>query len=128
MQWATIISNGILLVATLANFFRVYTGPDQSAYLDEVTAFTVLASALFIITIPAAISSAKRSFGSYTRISAMTAIVGHMVLFASALFGIVPSFGTGNGGWEPLMLVPMAVSAISIVTLTRNIRSAPGVD
>jgi len=128
MQQATIILNGLLLVAAVANFMRVYGDSYQSSYSNDVATFMILTSALYIITIAAAISTARRTFGSYARISAMTAVVGHLIFFVAALFGFVPGLGPGDDNWEPLMLVPMAVSAISVVTLTRNIRGVPSVD
>jgi len=58
----------------------------------------------------------------------MSAIVGHLIFFVAALFSVVRGFGIGEYYWEPLMLIPMAVSAISVITLTRNIRGVPSVN
>ena len=128
MQRATIILNGLSLVATIANFIRIYGGSYQSSYVLDVATITVLTSALFIITIAAAISTARHSFGSYARIAAMTAVVGHLVFFVAAVFGLIPGLGAGGDSFEPLMLVPMAVSAISVITLVRNIRGGASLD
>lgn len=121
MQQATIVLNGVFLAVAVGNFIRVNIGESPVPYSGEVTILTIAASALFMTTIAAAIATAGQSFGSYARIAAMTAIIGHIVVFLAALFGLFPGTGTGDG-WEPLMLLPMAVSAISVSTLVRNVR------
>ena len=128
MQRATIILNGLLLVVVVANFMRIYGDSNQISNLEYLATFTILTSVLFILTIAAAISTARGVIGSYGRISAMTAVVGHLLLFAVALLGVVPGLGTGDDHWEPLRLVPMVVSALSVATLIRNVRTVPGVD
>jgi len=56
----------------------------------------------------------------------MTAVVGHMVLFVAALFGSISGLGLEDEfGGTPLMLVLMAVSALSVATLVRNVRGLP---
>jgi len=56
----------------------------------------------------------------------MTAVIGHMVLFVAALVASISGLGLEDEfGGTPLMLVLMAVSAISVATLVRNVRGLP---